>query len=102
MCGRRFYDLNKLPTPCPYCGVVHAAPKPALPTPNSNGRPSRYPSFKVQLNARSFEVLPPQADLPVADTDGEDPAATAGEEIPELEEEEDDMVAPRIGDRGDT
>ncbi len=101
MCGRRFYDLNKLPTPCPYCGVVHAAPKPALPTPNSNGRPSRYPSFKVQLTARSFEVLPPQADVPVADTDGEDPAATAGEEIPELEEEEDDMVAPRIGARGD-
>lgn len=72
-CGRRFYDLKKLPTPCPYCGTLFVPPKVVPASSLAGAKLARYRPQPVTLAAP--EPLPPveiEQDEPEASDDEED------------------------------
>lgn len=85
-CGRRFYDLKKLPTPCPYCGTLFVAPEPPPPAALRGGRTSKYAFYKPQQVAEPVEDAAAPEVLPVAEID--DVPDVDADEIPENEDEE--------------
>lgn len=99
-CGHRFYDLNKLPTPCPYCGVLFTPAPVKVFELTANGRPSKYRVYKLQQVETPIEDAP-QSDVPVIDT-ADDTEDVVGDEVLEIEEEDDDAtLRPANDDRGD-
>ncbi|MGA8156526.1 MAG: TIGR02300 family protein [Rhodoplanes sp.] len=84
-CGAKFYDLNHDPIVCPKCSTVHEI----APVPQRGGRPEA-----------ARPVVPQEAELPEtqeaefisleeadAEAEGKKKKGTAGEEIPDVEEE---------------
>jgi hypothetical protein len=99
-CGERFYDLNKLPTPCPYCGTMftQAPVKPIELT--ASGRSSKYRVYKIQQETPVDDPLP-LADVPAIDAAEEETEVTAVDEVLEIEEDDDETLRPGMTDRGD-
>ncbi len=65
----------------------------------SNGRPSKYRVYKLQQVETPIEDAP-QSDVPVIDP-AEDTGDVVGDEVLEIEEDEDDTLSPALEDRGD-
>jgi uncharacterized protein (TIGR02300 family) len=95
-CGSRFYDLNRDPITCPFCGTAYelaVAPAGLAAAPAAADRAARKPMKKP---AYAVESAKPE-DAPEAETedalvvDSEDEAPAAGDEDETfLEEEEED------------
>jgi hypothetical protein len=99
-CGQRFYDLNKLPTPCPYCGSLFTPAPVKVFDLTASGRPSKYRVYKIQQVETPVDDVP-LADVPVIDAADEETVDTAGDEVLEIEEDDDDTLRPALEDRGD-
>jgi len=82
-CGAKFYDLNHDPITCPKCGTVHEV----APVPQRGGRPdvARPVPQEAELpETHEAEFI----SLEEADAEAEGKKkVTAGEEIPDVEEE---------------
>lgn len=100
-CGRRFYDLNALPKPCPYCGTMFLVPTIRAIDPTTYVRPSKAKVYKLQQTPLPEDEALANAGSPVIDT-GEEVEEVSADEIPEIEEEEeDDLLAGGIVEQGD-
>lgn len=99
-CGRRFYDLNKLPTPCPYCGVLFSEIK-VVAAPVIGRRPGRYETYKLQRREEPAEEPLPNAEVPVPEASEEEVSEPGADEILEIEEDDDDTLNTRVADQGD-
>lgn len=99
-CGRRFYDLNKLPTNCPYCGVKFTAPAKVEIDPKAYVGRSKAKTYKiVQQDPVESEEVEAEADVELEDETSAGPAA---EDIPENEDEEiDEKLSPARSERDD-
>lgn len=87
-CSRRFYDLNKMPTDCPYCGTHYDAPPLAIVDPTAYVPRSKARQYKVvQDDAVPYERAL-IADVAVEGLDEASAAGPSAEEIPEIEDEE--------------
>lgn len=81
-CGHRFYDLNKDPASCPYCGALFVeAPVVAVTTSRSSYKQKVY-----TIKQEDDEVQPAALEADVS-VDDDTPAVDA-EEIPEVEDED--------------
>lgn len=95
-CGSRFYDLNRDPITCPICGTVYelagaqatAAQKVA--EERAARKPVKKPAYAV-APAKPVDVPEAEAEDVLAPIEGEEEAATPGDEDETfLEEEEED------------
>lgn len=88
-CGKRFYDLNKLPTPCPYCGVLFSEIKvEAAPV---GRRAGKYVAFKLEqtdVRDQASPSLVEAIDVATDDEAGEEGAA----ELLEMEVEDEETT----------
>lgn len=100
-CGHRFYDLNKLPTPCPYCGIMFTPAPVKVIELTPGGRPSKYRVYKIQQEEAPADEALPLAEVPAIDAADEDAADAAGDEVLEIEEDDDETLRPAIDGRGE-
>lgn len=94
-CARRFYDLTKLPTACPYCGTFFDKPEVVLPV-ASSARRGKYQSYKLLKDVAPIDEPAVLADLAVADGDDKLAEDVNADEIPEIEEEEEASALPSV------
>jgi uncharacterized protein (TIGR02300 family) len=92
-CGRRFYDLNKVPTDCPYCGEAFVAPAAVVIDIHAPGRRRQAKNYRLEGPA----VVAPQAEPAAADdvdviADSDDDK-TSNEELDLVLEVDDDADA---------
>lgn len=99
-CGRRFYDLNRAPNHCPYCGAVHNPPEASQPAVGWPSKARLAKQYKI-VNVSTEPLADDSPALPDIDEVEEDAGAA---EIPELEDEGEDaegrFEAP-MRDKGD-
>lgn len=91
-CGKRFYDLNRSPLDCPYCGVTLdlEAAVPRHQFVMEAGKRSRSKYYKLAAPAPEAEEAPAQE----ADTDSDSDDATDGADTPNILIEDDDDSEP--------
>jgi uncharacterized protein (TIGR02300 family) len=87
-CGKRFYDLNKAPVSCPYCGSAYLARvvKPVNITayvPIVKGK-----HYKIEHVVAEPDETASAAEIPAADIEETETADAVAEEIPEIEDED--------------
>lgn len=100
-CGRRFYDLNALPKPCPYCGTMFVAQPVRMTDASTYVRPSKAKVYKLQQLPLPEDEPLASAGTPVIDAE-EEAEEVSADEIPEIEEEEeDDLLPDGIAERGE-
>ncbi len=96
-CGSRFYDLNRDPVVCPVCETtyqIEASPKllaaaPAGTEKAAQRKPPRKPAYPVE-EVKTEEAPDADAEVALADIEGEEEPAVADEDETFLEAEEED------------
>ncbi len=83
-CGAKYYDLNKDPIICPKCGAVYEV----APVPQRGGRPDAAARGAVQETELPETQEAEFISLEEADAEAQGKKkVTAGEEVPEVEDE---------------
>jgi uncharacterized protein (TIGR02300 family) len=91
-CAERFYDLNRSPAVCPKCGATQPPVSVRAP------RPVRSNSGGAHVSRRPLPVVAEEeAEALAAVEDDDDEEADDDEDVPEIDADVDDDIAPVIG-----
>jgi uncharacterized protein (TIGR02300 family) len=96
-CGSRFYDLNRDPVVCPICETTYQisasatllAAAPAAAEKAAQRKPPRKPAYPVE-EVKTEDAPDADAEVALADIEGEEEPAVADEDETFLEAEEED------------
>jgi uncharacterized protein (TIGR02300 family) len=91
-CGKRFYDLNRSPLDCPYCGVTLdlEVVMPRHQFVMEAGKSSRSKYYKLAAPAPEAEEAPAQEADTDSDNDNDSDDATADADTPNILIEDDE------------
>jgi uncharacterized protein (TIGR02300 family) len=99
-CGRRFYDLNKMPTDCPYCGEAFVAPAAVVIDIHAPGRRRQSKNYRLEGPAAVPAQAEPQAaeDVDViADSDEDKSSSAELDLVLEVDDESDGAAEEVLG-----